>query len=157
MKFWLLIQTRNQVLRLVILKMNFKTLKVNNKNKHQHNRMNLQQVVEHHQPWDSLKEETSISILLLVPQKVWKSSEAPDIKKDSSPMSVLMKFFTQIFQLLVEQTNLYTSNTWTDKLDLAANCQTLHFRTWWLSLPWLCRWDMTRKTHFMTAGLDLDS
>jgi hypothetical protein len=22
-------------------------------------------------------------------------------------------------------------------------------------LPWLCRWDMTWKTHFMTTGLDL--
>jgi hypothetical protein len=33
-------------------------------------------------------------------------SEAPHINKDSSPLSVLM-FFTEIFHLLVEQTNLY--------------------------------------------------
>ena len=35
-----------------------------------------------------------------------KKSEAPHINKDSSPLSVLM-FFTEIFHLLVEQTNLY--------------------------------------------------
>jgi hypothetical protein len=41
------------------------------------------------------------------PAKGLKNSEAPHINKDSSPLSVLMLFFTQIFQLLVEQTNLY--------------------------------------------------
>jgi len=34
-------------------------------------------------------------------------SEAPNINKDSSPWSVLMLFFTEIFHLLVEQTNVY--------------------------------------------------
>jgi len=34
-------------------------------------------------------------------------SEASHINKDSSPLSVLMLFFTEIFHLLVEQTNLY--------------------------------------------------
>jgi hypothetical protein len=41
------------------------------------------------------------------PAKGVKNSEAPHINKDSSPKSVLMLFFTQNFQLLVEQTNLY--------------------------------------------------
>jgi len=36
-----------------------------------------------------------------------KISEAPHINKDSSPLAVLMLFFTEIFSLLVEQTNLY--------------------------------------------------
>ena len=36
-----------------------------------------------------------------------KKSEVPHINKDSSPLSVLMLFFTEIFHLLVEQTNLY--------------------------------------------------
>jgi hypothetical protein len=36
-----------------------------------------------------------------------KNSEAPHINKDSSPIAVLMLFFTEIFQLLVEQSNLY--------------------------------------------------
>jgi len=36
-----------------------------------------------------------------------KKIEAPHINKDSSPLSVLMLFFTEIFHLLVEQTNLY--------------------------------------------------
>jgi len=36
-----------------------------------------------------------------------KKSEAPHNNKDSSPLSVLMLFFTYIFHLLVEQTNMY--------------------------------------------------
>jgi hypothetical protein len=40
------------------------------------------------------------------PAKGVKNSEAPHINKDIL-LSVLMLFFTQIFQLLVEQTNLY--------------------------------------------------
>ena len=40
------------------------------------------------------------------PAKGVKKSEAPHINKDSSPLSVLM-FFTEIFHVLVEQTNLY--------------------------------------------------
>jgi hypothetical protein len=41
------------------------------------------------------------------PAKVVKKSEAPHINKDSSPLSVLMLFFTEMFYLLVEQTNIY--------------------------------------------------
>jgi hypothetical protein len=41
------------------------------------------------------------------PAKGLKNREAPHINKDSSPLTVLMLFFTEIFQLLVEQTNLY--------------------------------------------------
>ena len=44
------------------------------------------------------------------PAKGVKKNEAPHINKDSSPLSVLM-FFTETFHLLVEQTNLYTSNS----------------------------------------------
>jgi len=36
-----------------------------------------------------------------------KRSEAPHINIDSSPLSVLMLFFTELFHLLVEQTNMY--------------------------------------------------
>ena len=36
-----------------------------------------------------------------------KKSEAPLINKDSSPLSVLMLFFTKIFHLLVEQSSVY--------------------------------------------------
>jgi len=36
-----------------------------------------------------------------------KKYEAPHINKDSSPLSVLILFFTEIFHLLVEQTNVY--------------------------------------------------
>jgi hypothetical protein len=41
------------------------------------------------------------------PAKGLKNSEAPHINKESSPLAVLMLFFTDIFLLLVEQTNLY--------------------------------------------------
>jgi len=41
------------------------------------------------------------------PAKGVKKSNAPSINKDSSPLSVLMMFFTEIFYLLVEQTNVY--------------------------------------------------
>ena len=36
-----------------------------------------------------------------------KKCEAPPINKDSSPPSVLMLFFTEIFHVLVEHTNLH--------------------------------------------------
>jgi len=42
-----------------------------------------------------------------VQQKVWKNSEAPHFNKDSSPLSVFMLFFTEIFHLLLEQTIVY--------------------------------------------------
>jgi len=41
------------------------------------------------------------------PAKGVKKSEAPHVNKDSSLLSVLMLFFTEISHLLVEQTNLY--------------------------------------------------
>ena len=41
------------------------------------------------------------------PAKGVKKSEAPHINKDSSPLSVLMMFLTEIFHLLVEQSNVY--------------------------------------------------
>jgi len=44
--------------------------------------------------------------LFVGPAKGVKKSEAPHINKDSSPLSVLL-FFTEIFHLLVEQTNVY--------------------------------------------------
>jgi len=63
----------------------------------------------------------NIKIHLFVgPAKGLKNSEAPHINKDSTPLAVLMLFFTEIFLLLVGQTYT-TSNTWTDKLDLAAD------------------------------------
>jgi hypothetical protein len=40
------------------------------------------------------------------PTKDVKKSDAPHINKDSSPLSVLM-FFTEIFHLLVEHSNIY--------------------------------------------------
>jgi len=40
------------------------------------------------------------------PVKGLKNSEALHINKDSSPLAVLMLFFTEIFQLLLEQSNL---------------------------------------------------
>jgi len=41
------------------------------------------------------------------PAKGVKKSEVPYINKDSLPLSVLLLFFTEIFHLLMEQTNVY--------------------------------------------------
>jgi len=50
----------------------------------------------------------NIKIHLFVgPAKGLKNNEALHINKDSSLLAVLMLFFTEIFQLLVEQSNLY--------------------------------------------------
>jgi len=61
-------------------------------------------VAEDYHPGDCLKEGTHPFV---GPAKGVKKSEAPHINKDSSPLSVLMLYFTEIFLLLVEQTNLY--------------------------------------------------
>jgi hypothetical protein len=59
-------------------------------------------------PTWGLPQGRNIKIHLFVdPAKGLKNSEAPHINKDSLPLSVLMLFFTDIFLLLVEQTNLY--------------------------------------------------
>jgi len=47
-----------------------------------------------------------------------------------------------------------TSDTWLEKLDLATDYPTLRCQTWWLSLPWLCRWDTQWKTRYMTTDQD---
>ena len=66
----------------------------------------LQQVAEDYQPGDHLKEGIHIFVLLLVQQK-YEKSKAPHISKDDSQLSVLILFFTEIFHLLEEQTNLH--------------------------------------------------
>ena len=58
-----------------------------------------------YQHGDYPREGTQIFILFVGPAKGVKKSEAPHINKHSSPLSVLM-FFTEIFHLLVEQTNV---------------------------------------------------
>ena len=118
MKFWLLTPTLNQVLNLVILKTILKKRKED-----QHHR--------HHQQLQQQQQQASVDIEtqaamsgglptwgppqgrdtnihpFVSPAKGVKKSEAPHINKDSSPLSVLMLFFTEIFHLLVEQTNVY--------------------------------------------------
>ena len=127
MKFWLLTWTQNQVLRLASLKMILRRKKTkkkkNNNNKPQQKSNHRLQQVADYQPGDHIKEGTQIFILLLCPAKGVEKSEAPHINKDSSPLSVLMLFFTKILHLLVEQTNVYYQQH-LDKPDLAANCRT---------------------------------
>jgi len=62
-------------------------------------------VAEDYHPADRLKEGAHVHPFI-GPAKGVKKSEASHINKDSSPQSVLI-FFTEIFHLLVEQTNLY--------------------------------------------------
>ena len=62
------------------------------------------------------------------PAKGVKKIEAPHVNKGSSPLFVLMLFFTENFHLLVEQTNVnYQQHL--HKPDLAADCHTLCCRT----------------------------
>jgi hypothetical protein len=77
----------------------------NNSKPQQKSNRRLQQVVDY-QPGDRLKEGTQIFIPLSVQKKGFKKSESPQINEDNLPLSVLM-FFTEIFHLLVEQTNIY--------------------------------------------------
>jgi len=63
------------------------------------------------------------------PAEVVKKSEAPHFNKDSSPLSVLMLFYTENFICWLNRPTYTTSNTQTDKPDLAAGCLTLHCRT----------------------------
>jgi len=63
------------------------------------------------------------------PEKGLKNSEAPHINKDSSPLAVLMLFFTEIFSLMVEQTNLYYQKNLDRQAAPAADCLTLRCLT----------------------------
>jgi len=58
-------------------------------------------------PWGSPQGRNTNVHSFVGPAKGVKKSKAPHINKDSSLLSVLMLFFTDIFHLLVEQTNLY--------------------------------------------------
>jgi hypothetical protein len=77
----------------------------NNNNKPQQKSNHKLQQVADYQPAVRLKEHKYSS--LRRSSKGCEKSEAPHISKDSSPLSVLMLFFTEMFHLLVEQTNVY--------------------------------------------------
>ena len=109
--------TLNQVLRLAILKTILKrrkkkrinnntttTTTTTNSKPQQKSKHRLQRVVDY-QPGTASRKEHKYSSFCRSSERCEKS-EAPHINKDSSPLSVLM-FFTEIFHLLVEQTNMY--------------------------------------------------
>jgi len=77
--------------------------------------------------WGSPQGRNTNIHLFVGPAKGVKESEASRINKDSSPLSVFMLFFTEIFHLLVKQTNVYYQQH-LDKPDLPADCLTL--RCW---------------------------
>jgi hypothetical protein len=60
--------------------------------------------------------------------KSLKNSEALHIKKYISPLVVLL-FFTKVFSCWWNRQTYTTSNNWTDKPDLAADCLTLRCLT----------------------------
>ena len=90
-----------------MLKTILRKKKRNNNNKPQQKLNHRLQHVADFQPGNRLSEGAQIFILSVVAAKGVKNSEASHINKDSSPLSVLMLFFTEIFHLLVEQTNVY--------------------------------------------------
>jgi hypothetical protein len=89
------------------------------------------------------------------PARGVKSSEAPHISKHSSPLSMLMLFFTEIFQLLVDQTNVH----YQQYLDRRAGPSrrlpdiTLPDIMTFIALALQMGHDLT---HYMTTGLDSD-
>jgi hypothetical protein len=68
------------------------------------------------------------------PAKGVKKSETPHINKDSSPLSVLLLFFTEIFHLPIQQTNVYYQQHLHRQAGPSPNCLTLRCRTWQGSL-----------------------
>ena len=113
MKFWLLTPTWNQVLRLAMLKTVLRRRRRNdddhkyddhfNNNRNRTTGCNNWRITK--LGTASRKEDKYSSFCRS--SKRCEKSEAPHINKDSSPLSVLMLFFTEILHLLVEQTNLY--------------------------------------------------
>ena len=115
MKFWLLTRTLNQVLMLVSLKAILKRSKkkkritTTSNNKQQASAdIETQAAMSGGLPtWGPPQRRNTNIDPFVSPAKGVKRSEAPHINKDSSPLPVLMMFFTEIFRLLVEQTNVY--------------------------------------------------
>ena len=137
MKFWLPTQTLNQVLRLAILKIILRKKKKEEKEEEQQQQQQQQTSAENKTQaatsgslptWGPPQGRNTNIHPFVGPVKGGKKSEVPHINKDSSPLSVLMLFFTEIFHLLVEQTNVYYQQ-YLDKPDLAADCLTLRCRT----------------------------
>ena len=69
------------------------------------------------------------------PARGVKKTDNPHIKKDSSPLSVFMLFFIQIFHLLVEQTNIYYQQHLDGQAGPSRWLPDIMFWTWRLSLP----------------------
>ena len=138
MKFWLLTPNLNRVLRLAILKTIWRRKKKrinssssssnnNNSSSSKPQQKSKQTATSGGLPTWGLPQGRNINIHPFVgPAKGVKKSQAPHINEDSSPLSVLM-FFTEIFHLLVEQTDVYYQQH-LDKPDLSADCLTLRCR-----------------------------
>ena len=103
-KFWLLTLTWIQVFRFAMLKINLRKERNNSSSsKRWSTGCNKWQITN---LGTASRKEHKIHPFVS-PAKGVKRSEAPHINKDSSPLSVLMLFFTEIFHLLVEQINVY--------------------------------------------------
>jgi len=87
------------------------------------------------------------------PAKGAKKSKAPHINTHSSPLSVLMLFFKEIFRVLVEKSNVYYQH----HLDRQASPSHQLPDTLLDMKTFVCRWDTNWKTHYMTTSWDLNS
>jgi len=104
-KFWLPTSTRNQLLRLVMLKtiLRRRRRRKSSSSRSQTTGCNKWQITT----WGPSQGRNTNIHPFVGPAQGVKKSETPHINKDSSPMSMLMMFSTEIFHLLVEQTNVY--------------------------------------------------
>ena len=106
MKFWSLTLTRKQMLRLAMLKTILRKKRNNNKPQQKSNHR-LQQVADY-KTGDCLKEGTQIFIVLSVQQKMWKKVRLNTSTKTARLcLCWVLMFVTEIFHLLVEETNVY--------------------------------------------------
>jgi len=72
-------------------------------------------------------------------------SETPHINKESSSMSLLM-FFTESFHLVVAEINIYYQRQLDGQDGSSHWLPGITLLTWWLLLPYICRWDTHWKT-----------
>ena len=109
MEFWLLTLTRNQVLRLAMLKMILRKKKGTTTTTRTTASLSRSQTTDCNKWWITNLGNTSRkqhNSSFCQSSKRCEKCEAPHINKDSSPLSVLMLFFTEIFHQLV-QTIIY--------------------------------------------------
>ena len=143
-EFWLLTLTRNQVLKLVMLKTSLRKKKTNRRRQQQQQQQQQASAVDKRQAatrggglptWGLPQGRNTYIHLLLVQQKVWKKVTLHTSTKTVSHSLCWCCFSQKFFICWWIRPTYTTNNTQTDKQGLATDCLTLRSWTWWISLP----------------------